>query len=339
MRVLVIGGTGFLGLPLSTWLIEAGHEVGVFHRGRTEPDLPPMVKRLIGDRHCLDEHSGELRRFAPEVVIDMIAYSESDARGLVRAFRGHARRTVVVSSADVYRAYGRFLGSEDGPEEPTPLSEDAPLRSHLFPYRHRATGPDDFHYHYDKIPIERVVMDEPELPGTVLRLPMVHGPGDPYRRLAPYLRRMDDGREAILMHSTMAGWKCPRGFVLNVAAAIGLAATDDRARGRIFNVADSVSDTELEWVRRLGRAAGWHGSVIPVSHGRVPMPFHPEQSLDTDARRIRRELGYAEPFSIEHGLQATIGWERSQPLASPHGIGLLEYGEEDAIRNAGSTGV
>ncbi len=68
----------------------------------------------------------------------MIAYTEADATGLVEAFRGLARRTVVISSADVYRAYGRFIGTESGPIEPTPLTEDSPLRTALFPYRKQA---------------------------------------------------------------------------------------------------------------------------------------------------------------------------------------------------------
>ena len=92
----------------------------------------------------------------------------------------------------MYRAYGVFLGLEPGPIEPTPLTEESPLRTALFPYRKQAQGPDDFFHDYDKIPVERAVLGDAGLPGTVLRLPMVHGPGDPYRRLSPYLKRMDD---------------------------------------------------------------------------------------------------------------------------------------------------
>src|SRR3954452_19774658 len=187
MRVLVLGGTTFIGPALVRRLVASGHEVAIFHRGRTEAELPSSVKELIGDRHRLEKSRDDFREFAPDVVVDMIAFTEADARGLVLTFRGSARRTVVVSSADVYRAYGRFIGIEGGPIEPTPLSEDAPLRSSLFPYRRQAKGPDDFFHDYDKIRVERVVLGDPFLPGTILRLPMVHGPGDTYRRLGAYL--------------------------------------------------------------------------------------------------------------------------------------------------------
>lgn len=331
MNVLVLGGTGFIGPPLVRRLLDRGHEVAVFHRGRTQADLPPGVEHLVGDRHNIGAHAGEFRRLSPEVVVDMIAFTEADALGLVATFRGLARRTVVISSADVYRAYGRFLGLEEGPVEPTPLTEEAPLRTALFPYRSRAQSSDDFSSSYDKIPVERVVLGEPDLPGTVLRLPMVHGPGDTYHRLAPYLRRMDDGRPAIVLDQLMARWKCPRGYVDDVAAAVTLAVVDERGAGRIYNVAEPVAFSEAEWVRRIGEVAGWRGEVVTVPGGRFPLPFDAGQSLDTDTSRIRRELGYSEVVTPHAGLERTIAWERAKPAGMPLGVGLLDYDAEDAL--------
>ena len=312
-------------------LVGLGHEVAVFHRGRTQADLPPGVEHILGDRHRLDDHAAEFRRFGPEVVVDMIAFTEADALGLVETFRGLARRTVVISSADVYRAYGRFLGLEPGPIEPTPLTEEAPLRTALFPYRQQAQGPDDFFHDYDKIPVERVVLGEPDLPGTVLRLPMVHGPGDPYRRLSPYLKRMDDGRPAIVLDEGMARWKCPRGYVEDVAAAIALAVVDERAAGRVYNVAEPVAFTEAEWVRRIGEVVGWRGEVVTVPGGRIPLPYRIEQALDTDSGRIRRELGFVEVVTPGEALERTVAWERANPPERPSGLGLLDYDAEDAL--------
>lgn len=331
MRVLIIGGTGFIGRPLVRRMVGLGHEVAAFHRGRTQAELPAGVEHIVGDRHHLRVHVDELRRFAPEVVVDMLAYTEADATGLVEAFRGLARRTVVNSSADVYRAYGLFLGTEQGPVEPTPLTEDSPLRTALFPYRKQADGPDDFFYHYDKIPVERVVLGEPGLPSTVLRLPMVHGPGDPYRRLSPYLKRIDDGRSAIILDEGMARWKCPRGYVEDVAGAVALAVVDERAAGRVYNVGEPVAVTEAEWVRMIGEVVVWRGEVVTIGEGRISVPFRTEQNLDTDSGRIRQELGFAEGVTPREDLERTTAWERTDPAGSPPGIGLLDYEAEDAI--------
>ena len=104
----------------------------------------------------------------------------------------------------------------------------------------------------------KVIMTEAQLPGTVLRLPMVYGPGDyAQRRLLPYLKRMDDGRSAILLGKTMASWRWTKGYVENVAAAIALAVTNENAAGRIYNIGESKTRTEAAWVRAIGRAAGW----------------------------------------------------------------------------------
>jgi nucleoside-diphosphate-sugar epimerase len=331
VRILLVGGTGFIGPYLVRRLVDRGHEVTVFHRGRTRAELPASVPQVLGDRRRLADYRDEFRRLGAQVVVDLIAFTEDDARGLVATFRGLARRAIVLSSGDVYRAYGRLIGTEPGPVEPTPLPEDAPLRSALFPYRDGAQGPDDFVYTYDKIPVERTVMAEPDWPATVLRLPMTYGPGDPYRRLSPYLRRMDDRRPAILLDAGLARWKCPRGYVENVAAAIALAIEDERSAGRVYNLAERPAYGEAEWVRRIAEMAGWPGAVATVPEGRIPVPYRYEQDLDTDSARIRRELGFAEPFALDEALARTIAWERANPPGPIATIGLLDYEEEDAI--------
>src|SRR5439155_1240573 len=59
---------------------------------------------------------------------------------------------------------------------------------------------------YDKIPAERIVTNDRELPGTVLRLPMVYGPGDPLHRFYPVVKRIADGRRHIIFPDPLAAW-------------------------------------------------------------------------------------------------------------------------------------
>jgi nucleoside-diphosphate-sugar epimerase len=313
MRVLVLGGTRFIGPLVVKRLIAQGHKVTVFHRGQTEAALPPGVQHLHGDRQRFADFREEFKRLGPGVVLDMCAFTEQDAQAAVSVLEGVARRAVVISSGDVYCNWGVMHGTEPGPAYPHSFTEEGPLRQHHYPCRKYATGPDDHHYHYEKILVERVFMGSPDLPGTVLRLPMVHGPGDPQHRLFPYLKRMGDQRPAILLDE---GWArlCPtRGYVEDVAAAIALAVVDDRAAGRIYNVGEPDAFPEAVWVRRVGRAAGWNGRVVIKPGG----PHHTESGdilyLSLDTTRIRAELGYREAIPPEEALRRTVEWEREHP--------------------------
>jgi nucleoside-diphosphate-sugar epimerase len=209
MRVLVLGGTSFMGPHVVARLYDNGCEVAIFNRGQTQADLPDQAQHFIGDRRHLTESANELRRYAPHVVLDMIPITQQDARDLVTLFSGVAQRVVTVSSQDVYRVCGKLVGIESGAPDPLPLNEDAPLRRKLYPYRaEHPRGKDDpmrWLDDYDKILVERNVMADPDLPGTVLRLPMVYGPRDGQHRLFEVLKRIDDNRPAILMEPGVAG--------------------------------------------------------------------------------------------------------------------------------------
>ncbi|HEX9134849.1 MAG TPA: NAD-dependent epimerase/dehydratase family protein [Ktedonobacteraceae bacterium] len=330
MRILVIGGTNFMGPLVVRSLSEQGHEVTVFHRGQTRADLPGGVKELLGDRRPLAGSKVELQRFAPEVVLDMIPAIEQDVREVMSVFGGGARRVVAISSQDVYRAFGRVNGKEAGPVESMPITEESALRENLYPYRgEKPRDQDDprrWQDDYDKILVERVVMGDAGLPGTILRLPMVYGPGDYQHRLFSYLRRMDDHRPAILLDEAEAQWRWTHGYVENVADAIALAVTDERAAGRIYTVGEPFTFTMAEWVEKIGKTAGWQGRVVVVPRGRLPEPLrwgiNAEQDIVVDSSRIRRELGYEERVDLEEALRRTVAWERANP---PKEIDPKEY--------------
>ena len=348
MRFLVIGGTGFIGPYVVRRLVEQGHAVAVFHRGRTQADLPPEVTHILDDqvaapqfnRQRLPAFAADFRRFAPDVALGMSLMTEADARVVTATLRGLAGRIVGISSIDVYRAYGRSRGAEPGPPDPLPLTEESPLREKRYPYRGPTLRPDDdpdrWIDEYDKIPVERVLLADPDLPGTILRLPMVYGPGT--HRAYDYLKRMADGRPAILLSEGAAQWRGVRSYVENVAAAIALAITDDRTAGRIYNVAEVDHPSEAEWVRRLGATAGWHGEIITLPKDRLPAhlqeDFNPEQHWVADSTRLRQELGYAEHIPYDEGLRRTVAWELANP---PERVdpAQFDYAAEDAALAGG----
>jgi nucleoside-diphosphate-sugar epimerase len=346
MRVLVIGGTGFIGRFLVPRLIDAGHDVAVLQRTDSDKLLADGVRSIRGDRRALSDAAPALHSFAPDVVVDLIPSAGRQAAMLMDVFRGHATRVVVASSMDVYRATGVLHGLEEGPLEPLPLREDSPLRTNLqtYPSAQVKMLQQVFAWldeDYDKIPVERAVLGYAELPGTVLRLPMIYGPGDQLHRFFPMLKRMDDQRPVIVFSRSVADWRGPRGYVENVAAAIALAATDERAAGRVYNVGEADSFSEIEWARMLASATGWNGDFVVVEDDEAPpsvrIPGNLAQHWVVDTSRIRSELGYVEPIPWEKAIRRTIAWEREHPPRMVDPARFDYEAEDEAARRARAT--
>jgi nucleoside-diphosphate-sugar epimerase len=350
VRVLVLGGTGFIGPDVVRELVARGHQVTIFHRGTTEPELGG-ARHLHGDRERLDQARDAFAAFAPEVALDMRPLVEADAVSVMRVLRGVVPRLVAISSADVYRAYGRMHGTEPGPPIPMPLAEDAPLRETLYPYRGalgRRLGGAPWMDDYDKIPIERRVLGDDAISGTVLRLPFVHGPRS--YRYHNYLRRMRDGRSAILIGAAFAALRGTRGYVSDVARAIALAVETDRAAGRVYNVGEREPMAEADVARAIGRAAGWSGEVVAVDESRVPRELAERlppslanptaHDLVLDTSRIRSELGYRERVQPADGFRRAVEWMDAHP--APDGTpatGVVDYAAEDELlRHLGRIG-
>ncbi|BCL79757.1 epimerase [Ktedonobacteria bacterium brp13] len=346
MRVLVIGGTRFIGLATVRQLAVSGHDVTVYHRGQTEPvGLPTSVSHIhtaSKDQALPVTYTPEVveqfRQLAPDIVIHMLLLGEQDALMTSQVFKGITDRIIVISSQDVYRAFGRINHSESGELDPLPLTEESTLRSHLYPYREWASedaqSPTHWMHSYDKILVEQVFMRDPTLRATVLRLPMVYGPHDQQHRIYPYLKRMDDARPVILLDAAEADWYWTHGYVENVAAAIVLAAVDERSVGHIYNVGERETVHLEEWVQRIADAVGWPGRIVRIPQGRLKEPLalgiDPAQNIIVATTRLRQDLGYSEIVAEEEALRRTVFWERANPPEQSE-PGVFDYAEEDRI--------
>lgn len=301
MRTLIIGGTKFIGPFVVRALHEKGHEVILFNRGKTTHLFPFQVTSIQGDRADLLSFKNKLLSFSPDVVIDMIAYSEMDAKQLANTFHGSVKRIVVISSCDVYSAYDRLWNVITDKVIQTPLDEKSDLRKNFYPYRKiMASKPDDWTYHYEKILVENTIRSYPDINSTILRLPMVYGPGD-YSRIYPYLKRIDDNRP-ILLDENKANWRFSRGYVEDVANAIVLAALDTRSGNRIYNVSEKDAYTEMEWIQKIALASGWKNKIVLLPQDKLPSHLKEpslawEQDLTIDTNHIRTELNYKELYS------------------------------------------
>ncbi|PWV94439.1 nucleoside-diphosphate-sugar epimerase [Paenibacillus cellulosilyticus] len=326
MKILIVGGTGFIGPFLVKELSQAGHELALFNRGNKNTNFSNSnICYISGDRQKLFDFRSEFAKFQPDVVIHMGAYTNQDAEMAIASLEGIANRMVVLSSIDVYRAYGIVLGLEGGAAV-TPLSEESLLRQRLYPYGGE----------YEKIVVEEQIMKCPNIVGTILRLPMVYGPGDPSHRLYKYAKRIYDKRDCIIFDDLFANWRSSRGYVENVAHAIALAATNDRAAGEIYNVGESTTLSEYEWLNTIKTSLQWNGKIHTFQRSQLPAELiYPElnfqQNWDIDTTKIRVELGYEEIVTLEEGIMKTVTWELNNPPDElhPKDFPRLDYEVED----------
>jgi nucleoside-diphosphate-sugar epimerase len=227
-------------------------------------------------------------------------------------------RFVCISSASVYRTFGRLVGTEKAPIDNEPQTEAAPLRSKLYPYAgatpRAADDPRAWLDTYDKIPAEQAYLEEAAISVSIVRMPLLYGPGDPDTRVARFRLSMLAPAGRVILRRDAFGWRNSRCGIANAAEAVALVA--ERANGgEIYNVAEQEDYCEADWIGMIGSIIGWRGHLEPA-HLSDPdglpledIPIHADfsQHLRLDSGRIRQDLGYRESESPLAGLRKALG--------------------------------
>lgn len=176
MRILVIGGSSFVGRAIVAAALERGHDVTLFNRGRTDPGAFPQAEHIVGDRNgSLSELAGR----SWDATVDVCAYVPSQVRRLLTALGDSAGHYTFVSTISVY---GQDV-AETGFDESTALLEPA--------WDDELTMEK---YGELKVACEQVAA---ELAGDrllVIRPGYVIGPHDPTHRFTYWVERVAEGR-------------------------------------------------------------------------------------------------------------------------------------------------
>ena len=179
LRLLILGGTGFIGPHMVRRAIAGGHTVTLFNRGRSNADLFPDVETLTGDR---DGKLDALRGRKWDAVIDNSGYVPRHVRDSAQLLEPNVGRYVFISTGSVY-----VVGQE-------PINEDSPLLK----------APDPASEEVNKYYGELKVLCEEAVRGTyggdrntILRLHIVAGPGDPTHRFTYWPVRIEKGGEVL----------------------------------------------------------------------------------------------------------------------------------------------
>jgi len=179
LKILFIGGTGFIGPHMVRRALERGHTVTLFNRGRTNPGLFPNVEKLIGNR---DGGLGVLKGRSWDAVVDTSGYVPRVCRDSAQLLKDNVRRYLFISTGDVYASF-----SQPG------IDENAPLDKY--------DGPpsDDAAHHYGgfKVLCEKEVMDAYADRYTILRPGWIIGAGDNNEISAYWPVRINRGGEVL----------------------------------------------------------------------------------------------------------------------------------------------
>jgi 2'-hydroxyisoflavone reductase len=190
LRILLLGGTGFIGPHMVRDAVERGHQVSIFTRGRREIDLPDSVERLVGDRN--DDHTA-LEGRTWDVVLDNNAQDYRWVQKSTALLAGAARQYIFVSSISAYALEGFGWDRADEVMLEPLVDEDYPR---IEPPEGWRNG-DDAPYGLMKTLSEDIV--HAAFPGraTIVRPGLIVGPGDMTDRFTYWPVRLDDGGEVL----------------------------------------------------------------------------------------------------------------------------------------------
>ena len=156
MKILVIGGTHFIGAYLTRELLEQGHEVVLLNRGKQTPFFAFDIETIHCDKRDIASKRSEIKRHSFDLAIDMVALNIANTQPVLTLLDGMIERICVISSADVYRVFDVIWSLDPSPVDNSALKEGSPLRRRLFP-RNLIYKGEELHEMYDKIPVECLV--------------------------------------------------------------------------------------------------------------------------------------------------------------------------------------
>lgn len=310
-RVLVIGGTLFIGRALVDQLLERGDEVVIMHRGKDTP-YGDRVDEIRCDRNDISAVRAALAGKRFDVVYDNVydwqrGTTSEQVDAAAMAVADGLRRYVFTSSIAVYPPGGEY--DENDPLVP-------------------ADHPDA--YGRQKAETERLLFKRQQrngIPVATLRPAFIYGPNNPFDREAFFWDRLLAGRPIVVPGDGMRTMQWVH--VKDVARAAVLAAHENIAEGQAYNLASYPAITQNAFVELLAKIADRKVNLVHIPReeierlgGKLFAPplyfgvFLDIPPITVRTQRVRSELGL-ELRSLEDGLRETYRWYRNQSRPQP----------------------
>jgi 2'-hydroxyisoflavone reductase len=315
MKVLVIGGTLFIGRLLVAELVKAGHDVTVLHRKPSHDlKLPGKknIENLMADRNDPAQIRAALAGQKFEAVFDNVydwerGTTAAQVEATALAVGDSLQRYIFISSV---AAYGEGLNHYEGDGLAGDDHPDSYVRNKAMSERSLFR----LHQRYG-------------LPAVTLRPPYVYGPGNPFHRESYFWERLRDGRTIIIPGDGRRLMQFV--YVDDLVAAAIAAMSIPAAVGHAFNIASPKAITQIETVQAFAEAAGLKGAeTVKIPRDRLlkagghPLgpklyfgfyfDLPPITMLVTKAQRVLKfkptefSVGLKETYKAWKGLSATL---------------------------------
>lgn len=320
MKILIIGGTIFVGRHLAQTSLERGHEITLFNRGRNNPDLFPGVKKLRGDR---DGDLDVLEGHTWDAVIDTCGYVPRVVGASARSLSRSVDHYTFVSTISVYGDIGR-----PGVDEESPVAELADTS--LEEINEKTYGP-------LKALCEHEVEVEFPDKSLIVRPGIIVGPHDPTDRFTYWPVRAAQGGEILAPNPPdapvqfidvrdLAEWMVE--MIENRAAGVYNATGPDYRinMSQYLETCISVADVgaQLTWVSNEFLANSEVEEWIDL-----PLWLSDEQNAGLLATNVQKAISAGLAFrSLEETIEDTISWAKSRDTSHEWRAGLVSEREK-----------
>ena len=282
MRILIMGGTRFIGVYLTKALVEQGHEVVLFNRGK-KPAPIEGIQQIHGDRQDIEQLKEKLKEEQFDVIYDNNGRELSDTKPLVELFKDQVKQFVYVSSAGVY------------------------LKSDQMPHV-EGDAVDPNSRHKGKFETE-AYLAESGVPWTAIRPVYIYGPQNYNPLEAWFFDRIVRDRVIPIpgngLHFTQFG------HVQDLASAMVAVLGNPQALGQIYNISGDRYVTFDGLAKAAAIAAGKSADNLKIVHynpkdfdfgKKKAFPLRP-QHFFADIHKAQTELNWQPEYDLISGLK------------------------------------
>lgn len=313
MRILIMGGTRFIGVYLTKALVEQGHEVVLFNRGK-KPAPIEGIQQIHGDRQDIEQLTEKLKEERFDVIYDNNGRELIDTKPLVELFKDQLKQFVYVSSAGVY------------------------LKSDQMPHV-EGDAVDPNSRHKGKFETE-AYLAESGVPWTAIRPVYIYGPQNYNPLEAWFFDRIVRDRVIPIpgngLHFTQFG------HVQDLASAMVAVLGNPQAIGQIYNISGDRYVTFDGLAKAAAIAVGKSADDLKIVHynpkdfdfgKKKAFPLRP-QHFFADIHKAQTELNWQPEYDLISGLKDSFN--RDYLLSNQQDTDV-DFSTDDEILSALST--